>query len=183
MCSCRSTGCCRGSPVYTAREVAELAGLPLEYLLAARQATGLALPDPDEKAYSDQDLETAPADRGAARGRDPGRRPARDHARAGPQPRAGRRGDPLRGGGRLHRERHHRARARAPQRGGRQHLLAEAGAAAPEHPAAAPARPRAQPGAQPGGAGRRRGTQHEPRVRGVRRPGRLHAPRRAGRDR
>ena len=47
-----------GDPVYTAREAAEQSDLPLEYLLAARQATGLALPDPDEKSYSDQDLET-----------------------------------------------------------------------------------------------------------------------------
>ena len=48
-----------GEPKYTAREVAEKVGLPLEYLLAAREAAGLALPDPDEKAYSDEDLEAA----------------------------------------------------------------------------------------------------------------------------
>jgi adenylate cyclase len=46
-----------GEPRYTAREVAELVGMPVEYLLAAREAAGLALPDPDEKAYSEQDVE------------------------------------------------------------------------------------------------------------------------------
>jgi adenylate cyclase len=48
-----------GEPKYTAREVAEKAGMPLEYLLAAREAAGLALPAPDEKAYGDEDVETA----------------------------------------------------------------------------------------------------------------------------
>jgi adenylate cyclase len=47
-----------GEPKYTAREVADKVGLPLEYLLAAREAAGLAVPDPDEKAYGDEDLET-----------------------------------------------------------------------------------------------------------------------------
>jgi adenylate cyclase len=46
-------------PRYTSREVAEQVGLPLDYLLAARKAAGLALPDPDETAYSDQDLKAA----------------------------------------------------------------------------------------------------------------------------
>lgn len=46
-----------GEPLYTSREAAERAGLPLEYLLAAREATGLARPGPDEKAYTEQDLE------------------------------------------------------------------------------------------------------------------------------
>jgi adenylate cyclase len=45
-----------GEPRYTAREVADKVGLPVEYLLAARESAGLALPDPDEKAYSDEDL-------------------------------------------------------------------------------------------------------------------------------
>jgi adenylate cyclase len=44
-------------PRYTAREVAELAGLPLEYFLASRQAVGLARPDPDLKAFGEEDLE------------------------------------------------------------------------------------------------------------------------------
>ena len=48
-----------GEPRYTGRDVAEKVGLPLEYLLAAREAAGLARPDPDEKAYSDEDLEAA----------------------------------------------------------------------------------------------------------------------------
>ena len=48
-----------GEPKYTAREVANDVGLPLEYLLAAREAAGLALPDPDEKAYSDEDVQGA----------------------------------------------------------------------------------------------------------------------------
>jgi Adenylate cyclase regulatory domain len=39
-----------GEPKYTGSELAEKAGLPLEYFLAARNAAGLALPDPDEKA-------------------------------------------------------------------------------------------------------------------------------------
>jgi adenylate cyclase len=46
-----------GEPKYTAREVADEVGLTVEYLLGVRQAAGLALPDPDEKAYSRQDLE------------------------------------------------------------------------------------------------------------------------------
>ncbi len=46
-----------GEPRHTAREVAERSGLPLDYLMAAREATGLARPDPDERAYTDQDLE------------------------------------------------------------------------------------------------------------------------------
>ena len=48
-----------GEPRYTAREVAGKVGLPLEYLFAAREAAGLALPDPEEKAYSDEDLKAA----------------------------------------------------------------------------------------------------------------------------
>jgi adenylate cyclase len=44
---------------YTGREVAELSGLPIEYLLATRQAMGLARPDPDVKAFGDPDLEAA----------------------------------------------------------------------------------------------------------------------------
>jgi adenylate cyclase len=47
-----------GEPLYTARQVAKRVGVPLEYLLAAREAAGLARPDPDEKAYSEDDLET-----------------------------------------------------------------------------------------------------------------------------
>ena len=50
-----------GEPRYTPREVAELAGLPLEFLLAMRQAIGLARPDPDDKTFDEQDLDTAHA--------------------------------------------------------------------------------------------------------------------------
>ena len=48
-----------GQPKYTGAELAEKASLPLEYFLAAREAAGLALPDPEERAYSDEDLEAA----------------------------------------------------------------------------------------------------------------------------
>src|SRR5437899_4101379 len=50
-----------GESLYTPREVAERAGVPLDFLLAMRQATGLARPDPDEKSFDEQDLETARA--------------------------------------------------------------------------------------------------------------------------
>ena len=58
-----------GEPRYTPREVAERAGVPLEFLLEMRQASGLARPDPDEASFDDQDLETA---RAFARLRDAG---------------------------------------------------------------------------------------------------------------
>jgi adenylate cyclase len=48
-----------GEPKYTAREIARLAELPLEFLFAVRQAIGLAVPDPDECAFGEQDLEAA----------------------------------------------------------------------------------------------------------------------------
>jgi adenylate cyclase len=50
-----------GEPRYTPREVAEKAGIPLDFLLAMRQAIGVARPDPDERSFDDQDLETARA--------------------------------------------------------------------------------------------------------------------------
>jgi adenylate cyclase len=46
-------------PRYTAKEVAELVEAPLDFLLAVRQAMGLALPDPNERIFSDEDLEAA----------------------------------------------------------------------------------------------------------------------------
>jgi adenylate cyclase len=46
-----------GEPVYTMREVADRVGIPLEYMMAAREAAGLARPDPDEMTYSEADLE------------------------------------------------------------------------------------------------------------------------------
>jgi adenylate cyclase len=48
-----------GEPKYTGHELSEEAGLPLEYFLAAREAAGLAVPDPEEKAYSEEDVEAA----------------------------------------------------------------------------------------------------------------------------
>jgi adenylate cyclase len=48
-----------GEPKYTAHEIARESGLPLEFLVALRQAIGLAMPDPDERAFGDQDLEAA----------------------------------------------------------------------------------------------------------------------------
>jgi adenylate cyclase len=46
-------------PKYTAQEIAELVDVPLGFLLAVRQATGLALPDPEERIFGDEDLEAA----------------------------------------------------------------------------------------------------------------------------
>jgi adenylate cyclase len=48
-----------GELEYTAREVAELSGAPLEFLLAVRQAMGFAVPDPDERTFGDEDVEAA----------------------------------------------------------------------------------------------------------------------------
>jgi adenylate cyclase len=50
-----------GEPLYTPREVAERAGVPLDFLLAMRMAVGLARPDPDERSFDDQDLDSARA--------------------------------------------------------------------------------------------------------------------------
>jgi adenylate cyclase len=50
-----------GSPRYTPREVAEQAQVPLDLVLDMRQAIGLARPEPDERAFDEQDLETARA--------------------------------------------------------------------------------------------------------------------------
>jgi adenylate cyclase len=58
-----------GEPRYTPREVAEKAGLPLEFLVATRRAIGLAVPDPDDRVLSEEDLEAA---RVSARLRDAG---------------------------------------------------------------------------------------------------------------
>ncbi len=46
-----------GPALHTPRQVAELAGVPLAFLLAAAQAAGLPRPDPDEVSASDRDLE------------------------------------------------------------------------------------------------------------------------------
>jgi adenylate cyclase len=50
-----------GEPRYTPREVAERAGVPLDLVLDVRQAIGLARPDPDARAFDDEDLATAKA--------------------------------------------------------------------------------------------------------------------------
>jgi adenylate cyclase len=48
-----------GEARYTPAEIAELAGVPLEYLTQVRRAAGLAVPDPDEPALDENDLEAA----------------------------------------------------------------------------------------------------------------------------
>jgi adenylate cyclase len=48
-----------GEPRYTVTDVAELAGVPPEFLLAVRRAMGLAVPGPDERAFGDEDVEAA----------------------------------------------------------------------------------------------------------------------------
>ncbi len=42
---------------YTAREIAERAGVTLEFLTASRRALGLPVADPDERVYGEKDLE------------------------------------------------------------------------------------------------------------------------------
>jgi adenylate cyclase len=48
-----------GSQRYTAAEVAELSGVELDFLVAARRAMGLPIPDPDEADYTEDELESA----------------------------------------------------------------------------------------------------------------------------
>jgi adenylate cyclase len=48
-----------GAARYTGHELAEKSGVPLEFLSAIRRAQGLPVPEPDELAYSDTDLEGA----------------------------------------------------------------------------------------------------------------------------
>jgi adenylate cyclase len=47
-----------GEPRYTPREVAEAAGMPVDFVLSMREAIGLARPDPDERTFDERDLET-----------------------------------------------------------------------------------------------------------------------------
>jgi adenylate cyclase len=47
-----------GAPRYTAREIAEQAGIPVELLAELRRAQGLPLPDPDERVFTEADIET-----------------------------------------------------------------------------------------------------------------------------
>jgi adenylate cyclase len=44
---------------YSAREISEQSGLDLDFFLAHRRALGLAVAEPDERAYGEQDLESA----------------------------------------------------------------------------------------------------------------------------
>jgi len=48
-----------GEQLYTPAEVAERAGVPLEYLAEMRSAAGLAVPGPDERTLGENDLEAA----------------------------------------------------------------------------------------------------------------------------
>jgi adenylate cyclase len=50
-----------GEPRFTSREVAEAAGIPVEFFIAMRQAVGIARPDPDERACDAQDVASAKA--------------------------------------------------------------------------------------------------------------------------
>lgn len=46
-------------PRYTAHEIAAAAGIDVGFLNASRRALGLPVPDPDERAYGEQDLQAA----------------------------------------------------------------------------------------------------------------------------
>jgi adenylate cyclase len=48
-----------GSERYTATEVAELSGVELDFLMAARRAMGLPIPEPDDAVYTEAELESA----------------------------------------------------------------------------------------------------------------------------
>jgi adenylate cyclase len=48
-----------GSERYTAAEVAELSGVELDFLVAARRAMGLPIPEPKEAFYTEMELESA----------------------------------------------------------------------------------------------------------------------------
>jgi adenylate cyclase len=48
-----------GKERYTAAEVAELSGVEPEFLAAARRAMGLPIPDPEEPAYTEAEVESA----------------------------------------------------------------------------------------------------------------------------
>ena len=50
-----------GEPRLTPREVAETAGVPVEFFIAMRQAVGIARPDPDERVCDAQDVSSAQA--------------------------------------------------------------------------------------------------------------------------
>jgi adenylate cyclase len=48
-----------GTERYTAAEVAELSGVEPDFLVAARRAMGLPIPEPDEAVYTEAELESA----------------------------------------------------------------------------------------------------------------------------
>jgi adenylate cyclase len=48
-----------GDARYSARELAEQSGADLEFLDATRRALGLAVPDPDERVFGEEDLDAA----------------------------------------------------------------------------------------------------------------------------
>jgi adenylate cyclase len=48
-----------GNATFTQREIAEESGFELEHLSAFRQSLGLAVPDPDARVFTEEDLETA----------------------------------------------------------------------------------------------------------------------------
>jgi adenylate cyclase len=48
-----------GDERYTAAQVAQLADIDVDFLVTARRAIGLPIPEPDEAAFTDADLETA----------------------------------------------------------------------------------------------------------------------------
>jgi adenylate cyclase len=48
-----------GGERYTARQVAELAGVELDFLETVRRASGLPIPEPDEPVYTEAELESA----------------------------------------------------------------------------------------------------------------------------
>jgi adenylate cyclase len=50
-----------GEPRLTPREVAETAGIPVDFFIAMRQAVGIARPDPDERVCDAQDVSSAQA--------------------------------------------------------------------------------------------------------------------------
>jgi adenylate cyclase len=50
-----------GEPRLTPRDVAETAGIPVEFFLAMRQAVGIARPDPDDRVCDAQDVASAQA--------------------------------------------------------------------------------------------------------------------------
>ena len=167
-----------GEPRLTPREVAEAAGIPVEFFIAMRQAVGIARPDPDERVCDAQDVSSAQAFaqlRGAGFPEDSlldvtrvlgaGLAQTADAMRMAMADRAARSG---RG----------RVRARDPQRRGGARAAAADDAADGAHPAPPHPRPDPQPALL---AGRGGVAEPAPGVGRVRRHGGVHPPRRAHR--